>query len=80
MESVGAAARRRTFMHHNMDTYARDPKLVNKQEFISSDVDGNFHGAGHGFAAANFKATINGHKLGNMPMLSKIGEHVRSMS
>lgn len=66
------------YLQHNMDTYAQDPKLVNKREFIPSDVDGNFHGAGHGFAAANFKATINGYMFGNMPMLSmKIGEHVR---
>jgi len=51
---------------------------VNKLEFIPSDVDGNFNGAAHGFAAANFKASINGYMFTNLPMLvMKRGEHVR---
>ncbi len=66
------------YLQHNIDTYAQDPKSVNKREFVFTDVDGNFHGAGHGFAAANFRASINGYMFGNMPMpVMKRGEHVR---
>lgn len=66
------------YLRHNIDTYAQEPKPVNKREFIPSDIDGNFHGAGMGFAAANFRASINGYMFSNMPMPSmKRGEHVR---
>jgi FtsP/CotA-like multicopper oxidase with cupredoxin domain len=66
------------YLEHNIDAYAQEPKSVHKSEFIPSDVDGNFHGAGHGFAASNFKATVNGYTFGTMPMLTmKAGEHVR---
>jgi hypothetical protein len=66
------------YLQHNIDTYAQDPKSVNKLEFIPSDVDGNFSGAAHGFAAVNFKASINGYMFSNMPMPSmKRGERVR---
>jgi manganese oxidase len=66
------------YLQHNIDTYAQDPKSVNKLEFIPSDVDGNFSGAARGFAAANFKAAINGYMFSNMPMPSmKRGERVR---
>ena len=66
------------YLQHNIDTYAQDPKSVNKLEFIPSDIDGNFNGAARGFAAANFKASINGYMFSNMPMPSmKRGERVR---
>jgi FtsP/CotA-like multicopper oxidase with cupredoxin domain len=66
------------YLQHNIDAYTQDPKSVNKLEFIPSDVDGNFNGAAHGFAAANFKASINGYMFSNLPMLvMKRGEHVR---
>jgi FtsP/CotA-like multicopper oxidase with cupredoxin domain len=66
------------YIGQNTATYAGDPQSVHKLEFIPGDVEGNFHGAGHGFAAANFKATINGYMFGNMPMLTmKVGERVR---
>jgi manganese oxidase len=66
------------YLPHNIDAYTGDPKSVNKREFVLSDVDGNFHGAGIGFAAANFRASINGYMFSNLPMLvMKRGEHVR---
>jgi FtsP/CotA-like multicopper oxidase with cupredoxin domain len=66
------------YLQHNIDAYTQDPKSVNRLEFIPSDVDGNFNGAAHGFAAANFKASINGYMFGNLPMLvMERGEHVR---
>lgn len=66
------------YLRHNIDAYTEDPKSVNRREFILSDVDGNFHGAGIGFAAANFRASINGYMFSNLPMLvMKRGEHVR---
>ena len=66
------------YLQHNIDTYTQDPKSVNRREFTLSDVDGNFHGAGIGFAAANFRASINGYMFSNLPMLvMKRGERVR---
>jgi len=66
------------YLQHNIDTYTQDPKSINRREFTLSDVDGNFHGAGIGFAAANFRASINGYMFSNLPMLvMKRGERVR---
>jgi manganese oxidase len=66
------------YLQHNIDAYTQDPKSVNRLEFVPSDVDGNFNGAAHGFAAANFKASINGYMFSNLPMLvMKRGERVR---
>ena len=66
------------YLNDNIDSYAQDPHSINKQEFIPTDVDGNFHGAGHGFAAANFRATMNGYMFANLPAITmKSGEHVR---
>jgi FtsP/CotA-like multicopper oxidase with cupredoxin domain len=66
------------YLQHNIDTYAQDPKSVNKLDFIPSDPEGNLNFAGSGFAAANFKASINGFIFGNLPMPTmKRGEHVR---
>ena len=66
------------YLQHNIDAYTQDPNSVNRLEFIPSDVDGNFNGAAHGFAAANFKASINGYMFSNLPMLvMKRGERVR---
>jgi FtsP/CotA-like multicopper oxidase with cupredoxin domain len=66
------------YLQHNIDAYTQEPQSVNKREFIPTDVDGSFHGAGHGFAAANFRASINGYMFSNLPMLvMKRGERVR---
>jgi hephaestin len=66
------------YLQHNIDAYTKEPQSVNKREFIPTDVDGSFHGAGHGFAAANFRASINGYMFSNLPMLvMKRGERVR---
>jgi FtsP/CotA-like multicopper oxidase with cupredoxin domain len=66
------------YLQHNIDTYTGDPRSVNKREFVPADSNGDFHGAGQGFAAANFKATINGYMFGNMPVVEmNRGEHVR---
>ena len=66
------------YLQHNIDTYTEEPKSVNRREFVLSDIDGNFHGAGIGFAAANFRASINGYMFSNLPMpVMKRGEHVR---
>jgi manganese oxidase len=66
------------YLQHNIDTYAQDPKSVNKLDFTPSDLEGNLNFAGTGFAAANFKASINGFIFGNLPMPTmKRGEHVR---
>ena len=66
------------YLQHNTDAYTEEPQSVDKREFALSDVHGNFHGAGHGFAAANFRASINGYMFSNLPMLVlKRGDHVR---
>jgi len=66
------------YLQHNIDAYTQEPQSVDKREFALSDVHGNFQGAGHGFAAANFRASINGYMFSNLPMLvMKRGDHVR---
>jgi hephaestin len=66
------------YLPHNIDSYLQDPKSVNKLDFVPSDLEGNLNQAGTGFAAANFKASINGYMFGNLPMPTmKRGEHVR---
>jgi manganese oxidase len=66
------------YLQHNIDTYTSDPKKVNKLEFEPADDQGNLSGAGRGFAAVNFKGTVNGYIYGNGPMpIMKKGEHVR---
>ena len=67
------------YLGHNIQTYAKDPKSVNKSEFVPLDEDGNFQFLlGRGFGAVNFKYTINGYLFGTMPMMiMKKGEHVR---
>jgi FtsP/CotA-like multicopper oxidase with cupredoxin domain len=66
------------YLDHNIQAYTSDPKGVNKQEFIPVDTDGNLSAAGTGFAAANFKGTINGYIYANGPMMTmKKGERVR---
>lgn len=66
------------YLQHNIEAYTQEPKSVNKREFVLSDVDGDFNGAGMGFAAANFKASINGYMFANMLMPTmKRGERVR---
>jgi hephaestin len=66
------------YLPHNIDSYLQDPKSVNRLDFVPSDLEGNLNQAGTGFAAANFKASINGYMFGNLPMPTmKRGEHVR---
>jgi FtsP/CotA-like multicopper oxidase with cupredoxin domain len=66
------------YLDHNIQTYAEDPKSVNKLDLVPRDLDGAFLFIGEGFAAANFKSTINGFLFGNMPMMEmKVGERVR---
>jgi hypothetical protein len=66
------------YLQHNIDTYAKDPKSVNKLDLAPVDVDGNLNFAGSGFAGANYKASINGFIFGNLPMPTmKKGERVR---
>lgn len=66
------------YIDHNIQTYTSDPKGVKKLEFTPADLEGNLSGAGTGFAAANFKFSINGFIFGNTPMMTmKKGERVR---
>jgi hephaestin len=66
------------YLQHNIDTYTSDPKGVNKLEFTPSDDEGRFFVGGIGFAAVNFRATINGYMFANMPLMTmKKGERVR---
>jgi hypothetical protein len=66
------------YLQQNIDAYIEDPKSANKLEMIPMDLEGNLDLAGQGFAAANYKASINGYMYGNLPMpVMKRGEHVR---
>lgn len=66
------------YLQDNIDSHVQYPKALNRLEFVPGDLDGSFNGAGRGFAAANFKASMNGYMFGNMPMpIMKRGEHVR---
>jgi len=66
------------YLQHNIETNIQDPKSVNKLDMAPMDLEGNWNAAGAGFAAANFKASINGYIYGNLPMPTmKKGEHVR---
>lgn len=66
------------YLDHNIQAYAEDPKSVNKLDLVPRDLEGAFLFIGEGFAAANFKSTINGFLFGNMPMMEmKVGERVR---
>ena len=56
-------------LDHNINTFAVDPKNVNKLESRPVDVDGNFSIVGSGFTAANFRLTINGYLYGNVPVM-----------
>jgi FtsP/CotA-like multicopper oxidase with cupredoxin domain len=66
------------YLDHNIQTYTGDPKGVNRVEFNPVDDKGILAPAGSGFAAANFKGTINGYLYANGPrMTMKKGERVR---
>jgi FtsP/CotA-like multicopper oxidase with cupredoxin domain len=66
------------YLEHNIQTYTTDPKGVNRVEFNPVDDKGILAAAGSGFAAANFKGTINGYLYANGPrMTMKKGERVR---
>lgn len=66
------------YLKQNIDAYIEDPKSANRLEMIPMDLEGNLDLAGQGFAAANYKASINGYMFGNLPMpVMKRGEHVR---
>jgi len=66
------------YLEHNIQTYTTDPKGVDRVEFKPVDDKGILAPAGSGFAAANFKGTINGYLYANGPrMTMKKGERVR---
>ena len=66
------------YLQHNIDASIQDPKSVNKLDMVPVDLEGNLNLAGSGFAAANYKAAINGYIFGNLPMPTmKRGEKVR---
>ena len=66
------------YIDHNIQTFATDPKTVNKFEFAPDDGSGNFSGIGSGFAVANAKFSINGYIYGTMPVMTmKKDERVR---
>ncbi len=66
------------YLDHNIQTYTNDPKGVKKLDFVPADNEGNLSPTGTGFAAANFKATINGYIFANGPLMTtKKGERVR---
>ena len=66
------------YLDHNIQTFTKDPKGVNKYEGKPMDSDGVFSFFGTGFTSQNFRSTINGYMYGNGPMMTmKKGEHVR---
>jgi FtsP/CotA-like multicopper oxidase with cupredoxin domain len=66
------------YLDHNISAHVGEPKTVNKLERRPADADGNYFVLGSGFAAANFKFTINGYLFGNMPVMTMHkGERVR---
>jgi manganese oxidase len=66
------------YLDHNIQTFASDPKGVNKVEFAPVDNEGNFSGVGSGFTVANAKFAINGYIYGTGPMMTmKKGDRVR---
>ena len=66
------------YLQQNIDANIQDPKSVNKLDMVPMDLEGNLNLAGSGFAAANYKSSINGYMFGNLPMPTmKRGEHVR---
>jgi hephaestin len=66
------------YLDHNIQTYTSDPKGIKKLEFNPADNEGSLSPTGTGFAAANFKGTINGYIYANGPLMTmKKGERVR---
>jgi hephaestin len=66
------------YLDHNIQSFASDPKGVNKVEFAPVDNEGNFSGLGSGFTVANAKFAIDGYIYGTGPMMTmKKGERVR---
>lgn len=66
------------YLDQNIAANIQDPKSVNKLDMVPMDLEGNLNLASTGFAAANYKSSINGYMFGNLPMPSmKRGEHVR---
>jgi len=66
------------YLDHNIQTYAGDPKGVNKLDGKPIDADGLFSLIGTGFSAESFRPSINGYMFANGPMMTmKKGERVR---
>jgi FtsP/CotA-like multicopper oxidase with cupredoxin domain len=66
------------FLHENIEKHTTDPKGVNTADLVPFDLQDRFSLFGRGFAAANFKSSINGYLYGNQPMMTmKTGERVR---
>ncbi len=66
------------YLDKNIETYTSDPKKVNKLDFKPINADGTLSGTGTGFAAANFRAAVNGFQYANCPgLVMRKGERVR---
>jgi manganese oxidase len=66
------------YLDRNIQTYAGDPKGVNKIDGKPIDADGLFSLIGTGFSAESFRPSINGYMFANGPMMTmKKGERVR---
>jgi FtsP/CotA-like multicopper oxidase with cupredoxin domain len=66
------------YLDKNIETYTSDPKKVKKLDFKPVHPDGTLSFTGTGFAAANFRAAINGFQFANCPGLKmRKGERVR---
>ena len=66
------------YFDDNIETYTSGLFPEQRAEFIPMDLDGRFTFLGTGFAAVNFKYTINGRLFGTLPtMTMKRGERVR---
>ena len=81
--AVIAIGRNRRRLACNMATSAEAPvsrifSSASSSSFVPADNEGNLSASGTGFAAANFKGTINGYIYGNGPLMTmKKSERVR---
>jgi FtsP/CotA-like multicopper oxidase with cupredoxin domain len=64
------------YLDHNIATYIKDPRTVQKNVAVFRDIDGQ--PVNVGFPLTNFRETINGYHYGNTPGLTmRQGERVR---
>ena len=66
------------YLQHNIDTYAGDPKSINKLEVVPEDERGYADlTLGHGVALVSHKFTLHGYTFGNNPPIQvHQGQHV----